>query len=112
MSTLYGTVYLGATVAPLNTSYIIGKSHNIVRFDMFQISNDITGEMHHALNLSKPKIIFTSASSAHRIVECAKNNSFVKKIIHFDDTPAQNIQNNVTTFSTFVNNKQVRRSES
>lgn len=67
--------------------------------------------MHHAVNLFKPKIIFTSAGPADRIVECAKNNSFVKRVIHFDDTPAPNIQNNVTTFSKFVNNKQVGRSK-
>lgn len=67
--------------------------------------------MHHAVNLSKPKIIFTSAASADRVVECAKKNSFVKKVIHFDDSPAQNIQNNVIIFSEFVNNKQVRSLE-
>lgn len=34
MITLYGTVFLGATVAPLNTTYILGNnySHNIAGF--------------------------------------------------------------------------------
>lgn len=45
------------------------------------------GEVDHALNLSKPKIVFCSKQTIERITKVAKNNKFIKKIVVFSDTP-------------------------
>lgn len=40
--------------------------------------------MSHAINLSKPKIIFVSSLNLEKISSVAKKNSFVKQVILFD----------------------------
>lgn len=63
-----------------------------------------TGEVHHAINLSKPKVIFASKMTIERIAKVAKNNSFVKKIIALGSTsPSANIY----TLSQLMESKKI-----
>ncbi|XP_017143264.1 4-coumarate--CoA ligase 1 [Drosophila miranda] len=64
---------VGATVAPLNVTYS-------------------DREVDHALNLSKPKIIFTSKLTVDRIAKVASKNKFVKGIISFSGS-SKNFKN-------------------
>lgn len=41
--------------------------------------------MNHAVNLSKPKIIFVSPSNVKKIVALTKKHSFIEKIILYDN---------------------------
>lgn len=45
----------------------------------------ITGELDHALKLSKPKYIFASKTSSRTLLNVKKNNKFIEEIIIFDD---------------------------
>lgn len=63
---LFGCLLLNVTVAPINLTYS-------------------EREMHHAFNLSKPKIIFMSPFAAEKVFNVAKTLSFVDKVILFDD---------------------------
>lgn len=63
---LFGTIFLNCTLAPLNHTYS-------------------KREIEHALNLSKPKVIFTGGSTARVVVDIARGLSYVKKIVLFDD---------------------------
>uniref|UniRef100_A0A1A9VQZ3 Luciferin 4-monooxygenase n=1 Tax=Glossina austeni TaxID=7395 RepID=A0A1A9VQZ3_GLOAU len=63
--TLFGAFAINATVAPFNITYS-------------------EREMHHGINLSKPKVIFGSRITIERIANVAKSNAFVKKIVSFD----------------------------
>lgn len=57
------------------------------------------GEFEHAINLSRPKLIFASAAVAQRAIKIADKNAFVQKIILFE-TIHQNgkkIANKLTT---------------
>ncbi|KAM7361561.1 luciferin 4-monooxygenase isoform 1-T2 [Cochliomyia hominivorax] len=62
--TLFASFIVNATVAPLNVTYS-------------------EREVHHALNLSKPKVIFASKTTIDRITKVAKSNAFVKKLVVF-----------------------------
>lgn len=53
----------------------------MVEIKIYHIS--AAGEVHHAINLSKPKVIFASKLTANLIAKVAKNNSFVKSIVAF-----------------------------
>lgn len=44
-----------------------------------------TGELDHALKLSKPKYIFASKTSSSTLLKVKKNNKFIEEIIVFDD---------------------------
>lgn len=63
---LLGTIFINGAFAPLNHTYS-------------------ERELAHAVNLSKPKFIFTSGPAANAIVKITRESSFVKKIIFFDD---------------------------
>lgn len=63
--TLFASFVVNATVAPLNVTYS-------------------EREVHHAINLSKPKVIFASKLTIDLISKVAKKNSFVKKLVVFD----------------------------
>lgn len=62
------------------------------------------GEVHHALNLSKPKVVFASKTTVERISKVAKNNAFVKQIIVFS-TASENPQ--VHAFKDLMENKSI-----
>lgn len=42
--------------------------------------------MNHAINLSKPKVIFVSPSNLNKIMDTAQKNSFVEHIILYDNS--------------------------
>lgn len=52
--------------------------------------------MNHAINLSKPKIIFVSPSNLKKIMFTARKHSFIKQVILFDN----DVQMNLTGEST------------
>ncbi|XP_067617505.1 luciferin 4-monooxygenase isoform X2 [Eurosta solidaginis] len=60
--TLFASFAVNATVAPLNVTYS-------------------EREVHHAINLSKPKVIFASKFTVDLIAKVAKNNKFVKTVV-------------------------------
>lgn len=62
---LFGTIFLNCTAAPLNHTYS-------------------KRELEHAINLSKPKFIFTGDSTAKTVADIASQLGYVKKIIFFD----------------------------
>nr|XP_019555575.2 luciferin 4-monooxygenase isoform X1 [Aedes albopictus] len=64
---LFASIFLGATVAPINLTYT-------------------ERELDHAFNLSKPKVIFVSPFSADRVVAVARQNRhIVQRVILFGD---------------------------
>lgn len=80
---LFGTIFFNCTLAPLNHTYS-------------------KRELEHALNLSKPKFIFTGGSTAKTIVDIASELKYVKKIIFFDDDGGP--KNDLTiSFNDFTN---------
>lgn len=66
---VFGTLFMNAAVAPLNVSYTVD-------------------EIQHAINLSKPKYLFTSPASVKnisKILENTKNLKFIKQSFIFGD---------------------------
>nr|XP_016944460.1 4-coumarate--CoA ligase 1 [Drosophila suzukii] len=74
---------VGATVAPLNVTYS-------------------DREVDHAINLSKPKIIFASKITVDRVAKAASKNKFVKGIIAFNGGSKK--FNNVYDFKELMDN--------
>lgn len=67
-----GTIFLSCKLAPINNSYS-------------------SREVNHAMNLSKPKIIFASAAVSKNVIKVAKSLKFLRKVILLDDeTPTDN----------------------
>ncbi|CAO1397512.1 unnamed protein product [Diamesa tonsa] len=66
---IYAVFYLNAIVAPINLTYT-------------------EREMTHAFNLSKPKLIFTSAFAGQKVLNVVKSLSYVKNVILIEDTNA------------------------
>lgn len=50
-------------------------------FDLFPTLFYSVGELDHAINLSRPKLIFASMAVAPRALKISGKNSFVKKVI-------------------------------
>lgn len=86
---LFGSYILNVTVSPINLTYS-------------------EREMTHALNLSKPKIIFCSPFAAEKTIGVAKSLKYVRKVILFDDE--NEFGSTVTLFDDFkklsVNSKE------
>ncbi|KAG5667503.1 hypothetical protein PVAND_015482 [Polypedilum vanderplanki] len=72
----YGAICLNAIVAPINSSYT-------------------ERELKHALNLSKPKIIFTSKLTSQKIIAVCKELKFIQKVILIDNND-QKSENSLT----------------
>lgn len=66
---------------------------------LFGIFFLLLGEFDHAINLSRPKLIFASAAVARRAIKIAEKNAFVQKIILFEtiDQNGKQIANKLTT---------------
>lgn len=62
------------------------------------------GEVHHAINLSKPKIIFASKFTVNVIEKVAKNNSFVNSIVVFD---TNNSNDKILNFDELMNSTKI-----
>lgn len=59
------------------------------------------GELHHAVNLSRPKLIFASAAVAPRALKISAKNPFVKQVVTIDmdgnNTPSKRLSTKHTT---------------
>ncbi|KAM8707266.1 hypothetical protein ACLKA7_011372 [Drosophila subpalustris] len=80
---------VGATVAPLNVTYS-------------------DREVDHAINLSKPKVIFASKITVDRVAKVAKSNKFVKAIIALSGTSKNHPK--VHSFTDLMNNDKFKTS--
>lgn len=79
---LYAAFFLNAAVAPINLTYT-------------------EREFDHALNLSKPKILFVSPHSAERVIAVAqKNRHFIEHIFIFGEE--NNFGKNVQLYEDFI----------
>ncbi|XP_037042998.1 luciferin 4-monooxygenase-like [Bradysia coprophila] len=85
---LFGTMFLNRPIAPLNHTYS-------------------DRELEHSFNLSKPKYVFASASTAESVLRAVKNLSYVKKIILFDDI-ANESDGRITKLEDFSNPKLIQ----
>lgn len=66
-----------------------------------------SGEINHAINLSKPKIMFVTKTNLTKYVKVSKQNSFIKQIISLDDLP-NNSDENVTTLKEIMKTVEFR----
>ncbi|XP_050085376.1 uncharacterized protein LOC126571137 [Anopheles aquasalis] len=79
---LYAAFFLGAAVAPINLTYT-------------------ERELNHALNLSKPKVLFVSPYSAERVIKVAgSNRNFIERVFLFGDENA--FGTSVTLYEHFL----------
>lgn len=69
---VFAAFCVGATVAPLNVTYT-------------------TRELSHALNLSRPKILFATKSVARIAAEVVPSNRFVQNVVLLDDLEAATV---------------------
>lgn len=59
----------------------------------------VTGEIDHALNLSKPKIVFASTNTIDKVLEVTRKHSSIEAVIVFGDK--RGIEAGVIDFETF-----------
>lgn len=108
---VFAAFCLGATIAPLNVTYTDRKcSHwnslkrHILRFNclktktkkkkfcnvlliiILHICMFFAGEFDHAINLSRPKLIFASSAVIKRAARISEKNAFVQKVIRIDSS--------------------------
>lgn len=81
---LFGTLFIGATLTPLNVTYS-------------------EREINYALNLSKPKIIFAAWYTVDNVISVAKQNTFIQKVVSFDDLKESHKLAGVISYTTFLN---------
>lgn len=65
---------------------------------MLKTLKKIPGELHHAINLSHPKVIFASDKVRRRAVRVSAQNSFVEKIIVLDDKLSERNESDGTIY--------------
>lgn len=91
---VYATILLAATVAPVNVLYTernLNCTHDLPRhmrltgFSRLYFFCIHLGELNHALNLSKPKVIFVSLDYFEKLQAVQQQNEFVHKLIVYDD---------------------------
>lgn len=100
---MFACFFLGATLAPLNTSYTKRMFQNFALNSIYHKTKNIPDELHHAVNKSKPKVIFASNITVSRIADCAKRNNFIQKIITFDDLELIGLTSSIcTTLDEFL----------
>lgn len=69
------------------------------------------GEFQHAINLSRPKLIFASKIVLNTVLKVSKQNTFVQKVILLDSVQDNRIVNNklVITLSDLVSSVNVSK---
>ena len=82
---LLGTLLINCTFAPVNLTYS-------------------EREIKHAMNLSKPKVVFTSRFASDKVVHVAKSLTFVQKLILIDEENPY-IAAGVILFKDFLGSK-------
>lgn len=83
---LFATFCINATAAPFNVTYS-------------------EREFDHAINLSKPKVFFTSKGPAERLAKVARKNNFLKHVFIFDDVSPYK---GVIPFSHLIDNPKIK----
>ncbi|KAJ6641093.1 Luciferin 4-monooxygenase [Pseudolycoriella hygida] len=86
---LFGTIFLNCPLAPLNHTYS-------------------DRELEHSFNLSKPKFVFASASTAETVLKAVKKLNYVRKIILLDDVKNAS-DNRIVSLASFTNRKNLQR---
>lgn len=82
---LFAIICLNAAAAPFNVTYT-------------------ERELYHAINLSKPKVFFTSRRPAERVAKVAKKTHYLKHIFVFDNSsPIQD----VVSYANLINNPKI-----
>lgn len=99
----FGVLFLNAILAPINYTYTERKIRRLL-FILFTILITRLGEIRHALNLSKPKIIFVCNAASKIISNLCDNLSYVQKIVNIDE--------NATTRSKHVNFSEFLKNQS
>lgn len=84
---LFGTQFLGATLAPMNITYT-------------------ERELNHAVNLSKPKIVFAAPSIINTMTKVVQQNRFIQQIVLFKGG-SKIIDKTVIEFEKFFNNPKI-----
>ncbi|XP_012160201.1 luciferin 4-monooxygenase isoform X1 [Ceratitis capitata] len=83
---LYASFAVNASVAPLNVTYS-------------------EREVHHAINLSKPKVIFASKLTVDLVAKVAKKNGFVKTIVALE---TYNGNEHIYTFEELMSSANIK----
>lgn len=81
---MFGSIFLNCALAPINNSYS-------------------EREIKHALNLSKPKIIFASAAVSQQVINVAKSLSFIEKVVLLDDETRK--EEKIVQLKDFLNSR-------
>lgn len=69
----------------------------------------ISGEIHHAVNLSRPKIIFVTKPNLEKVAKINKQNKFIERIILIDNIPIIfAFGEKVITFNQLVGDTSIR----
>ncbi|KAL5284112.1 hypothetical protein ACFFRR_006404 [Megaselia abdita] len=83
---LFATFCVNATAAPFNVTYS-------------------EREFDHAINLSKPKVFFTSKGPAERVAKVARKNNYLKHVFIFDDVSSFK---GVIPFAHLIDNPKIK----
>lgn len=66
---MFGTMLLGATLVPMNPTYT-------------------TRELHHAVHLARPKVVFVSADTVAAVQAVAGQSAFIQTVVALDAVPS------------------------
>ncbi|XP_055543054.1 luciferin 4-monooxygenase-like [Wyeomyia smithii] len=83
---MFGTIFSGATLAQFNPAYL-------------------EAELEHAINMTKPKIIFVSPDVASKVTAVNRKNHFAKHLIVFDD--GANFRDGTLSFAKLIKRRNV-----
>lgn len=75
-------LYLGMVSAPINHTYT--QSEYMVIISIFLMNNVFLGEILHAMNITKPKVVFCSEAVVSHIEKLAKIVNYIERIIILD----------------------------
>lgn len=101
---MFGTIFVGAPLAQFNPGYLQCNKilvHIIIRS---KYSNDnISAELTHAFNMTKPKVIFVSPEVAQMVIDVNRKLQCAEKIITFGNST--NLMPEVIPFRDLLSQK-------
>ncbi|XP_053696514.1 uncharacterized protein LOC128743854 [Sabethes cyaneus] len=83
---MFGTIFSGATLAQFNPAYL-------------------KDELEHAINMTKPKIIFVSSDVANKVSAVNRKNQYAKQLIIFDENGI--VPDRSLSFTTLISQQTV-----